>query len=114
MIFDSHLIWKQHVDHLKVSCGKLIGLIKTLAHQSWGANTNSLLSIYKSFIRSRIEYGLIAYGTCCKTAFKKVEIIENTALRTVFEAFGTTPVDSLYLTLMHQLFISCTTIQTTT
>lgn len=97
MQLDCQLTWKSHVDYLKTTCTRLIGLLKVLANQSWGADSRTLLMLYRSLVRSRLEYGIVAYGTCHKTTLKKIEVIENTALRVIFGAYRTTPVESLHV-----------------
>lgn len=57
MIFDSELKWPQHLKKLKSSCEMKMNIMKTLSHHTWGADTKSLLNIYKSLILSRINYG---------------------------------------------------------
>jgi ribonuclease HI len=68
-----------------------------LGHHTWGADTGILLSIYKSLVRSRLEYGLIAYGACSKTTREPIEVLQRAALRIILGAYRTTPSDSLYV-----------------
>jgi ribonuclease HI/endonuclease/exonuclease/phosphatase family metal-dependent hydrolase len=97
IIFDSRLNWKAHITSLHAACTKALGLLRSLASQNWGADTKTLLSIYRSLIRSRIEYGLIAFGACAKTTFRQLEVIQNAALRIALGAFRTTPTASMHV-----------------
>lgn len=96
IIFDQHLNWKEHIHSLQLKCNQVLDLLKTLASYHWGADTNHLLHIYRSLIRSRIEYGLIAYSTASHRLLKTVNTIENTALRIALGAFRTSPTESLH------------------
>jgi hypothetical protein len=97
VIFDSQLTWKSHISSIVSSCNKLIGLLRILGHHTWGADTGILLSIYKSLVRSRLEYGLTAYGACSKTTREPIEVLQRAALRIILGAYRTTPSDSLYV-----------------
>ena len=59
---------------------KSINLLKILAHTSWGANHSSLLTIYRSVVRSKFDYGSIVYGSARKSYFFKLEPVANAAL----------------------------------
>jgi hypothetical protein len=97
IIFDSQLNWKAHITSIHAACTKALGLLRSLASQNWGADTKTLLSIYRSLIRSRIEYGLIAFGACAKTTFRQLEVIQNAALRIALGAYRTTPTASMHV-----------------
>lgn len=94
--FDERLTWKSHIVNLRKTCTKLLGLIKALAHYQWGADSSSLLKIYRSIIRSRIDYALIAYSTASRSLLKYISTIENAALRISLGAYRTSPADSLH------------------
>lgn len=96
VIFDGRLTWKPHIDFLRKECTKRINLLKVLAHQDWGSDTEMLLKIYRSTIRSLIDYGSVAYSSAKPTVLKPLDTIQNTALRTALSAFHTTPILSLY------------------
>lgn len=93
--FDSKLTWKTHIQQLRVSCNKVLNLLKVLSGHKWGCDTIVLLRIYKALIRSRIDYGSVCYGTASKTDLKVIDTIQSSALRIVLGAFRTSPVQSL-------------------
>ena len=70
-------------------------LIKHLSHTSWGADAKSLTRLYQSLIKSKLEYGYEAYGSCSLTNLKKLEPVQNTAMRIASGAFKTSPIKSL-------------------
>ena len=92
---DSSLTWTPHVTHLKKECYNRMKLIKHLSHTSWGADAKSLTRLYQSLIKSKLEYGYEAYGSCSLTNLKKLEPVQNTAMRIASGAFKTSPIKSL-------------------
>lgn len=58
----------------------------------WGACRVSLKIIYCTLIRSSLDYGSIIYEFASETTLKKVEAIQNLALRICCGAFQTSPI----------------------
>jgi len=50
---------------------------------------------YKSFIRSKLDYGSTLYGSASKLHQQKIEIFQNKCLRLIIEALTSTPVAAL-------------------
>lgn len=69
--FERDLKWKNHVTNLQRSCQSRINLLKMLSNTSWGADTTTLLNLYRSLIRSKLDYGCLCYDTANKTSLKK-------------------------------------------
>ena len=42
---------------------KALNLIRVVAHTSWGADQHTLLHLYRSLVRSKLDYGCIVYGS---------------------------------------------------
>nr|CAH7750976.1 unnamed protein product [Callosobruchus chinensis] len=94
--FYERLTWKQHIRGLVHSCQKALNILKCLANKHWGSDGKTLLSLYRSLIRSKIDYGCIAYASASPSTLKQLDTLHNSALRLILGAFRTTPVDSLY------------------
>ena len=60
-----------------------------------GGDHKSLLLLYKSLIRSVLEYNSFIFTHIAATNQKRIETIQNSALRIVTGAFRTTPTNSL-------------------
>lgn len=95
LIFDRKLTWKKHITELKAACLKKLNILKTISSYSWGAHEKSMLTIYKMIIRSKIDFGSIAYQTAAPRHLKKLDVIQNSALRLATGAFRTSPIKSL-------------------
>ena len=61
-----------------------------------GADQKTLLKLYRSLIRSKLDYGSFIYQSARKTYLKIVNLIYHGGLRLVLETFKTSPVKSLY------------------
>ena len=94
--FDSpSLTWKKHIEETVKNCNKRLDIMKASTATYWGADRKTLLIIYKSFIRSKIDYGSVAFGSACNTILNKLEVVQNTALRISVGALKSTPIVSL-------------------
>ena len=60
IIFDSKLSWNDHVNYIVDKCKKRLNLLRAISGNKWGANKKTLLMIYRSLIRSIIDYGAVA------------------------------------------------------
>ena len=96
VIFDCKLSFIPHIKHLKPKCNKTIQLLKIIAHTNWGGNKETLLKLYCSLIRSKLDYGCFIYGTARKTYLKELNTIYHQGLRLTLGAYSTSPVESLY------------------
>ena len=86
------------MDHLfKAKCLKALNLLKVLSHTSWGADQTTLLKLYWSLVRSKLDYGCIIYGSARKSYLQMLDPIHNQGLRLALGAFRTSPVASLYV-----------------
>jgi len=97
LIFDSKLTFVPHLKYLRNKCLKALNLLKVVAHTDWGADRKILLQLYRSLIRSKLDYGCIVYGSAAKSYLELLDPIHNQGLRLCLGAFRTSPVESLYV-----------------
>ena len=62
---------------------------------TWGADQQSLLHLYRSLIRSKLDYGCVVYGSARRSYLQMLDPIQNHALRLCLGAFRTSPSSSL-------------------
>ena len=74
---------------------KSIKPFKVLSHTSWNADRTTLLHLYRSLIRSKLDYGSIVYGSARKSYLQMLDTVHNQGLRLALGAFRTSPVSSL-------------------
>ena len=71
--------------------------MKVLSHTIWGADQTTLLQLYRSLIRSKLDYGSIVYGSARKSYLAMLDPLHHQGLRLALGAFRTSPVASLYV-----------------
>ena len=94
--WDSHLSFKEHISALKTQCKEALNLIRVVAHLKWGGDRDTLLMLYRTIVRSKLDYGCIVYGTASNTNLRQLDSIHNAGLRLALRAFCTSPVSSMY------------------
>ena len=85
MLISSYLAGQ--VLHLQKACNMRLNVIKILSHKSWSININrqALITIYKSLIRSVLDYSLFLFDVFPRTTQEKIQRIQNNALRIIFK-----------------------------
>ena len=97
VIFDRKLSFIPHIRYLKAKCLRALNLLKVLSHTSWGADRFTLLHLYRSLVRSKLDYGSIVYGSARKSYLQILDTVHHQGLRLALGAFRTSPVTSLYV-----------------
>ena len=97
LIFDKKLSFIPHIKYIKAKCHKALNMMKVLSHTTWGADRTTLLLLYRSLIRSKLDYGSIVYGSARKSYLAMLDPLHHQGLRLALGAFRTSPVASLYV-----------------
>ncbi|GBL82825.1 hypothetical protein AVEN_106351-1 [Araneus ventricosus] len=97
IIFDTKLTFRSRVKHLKIKCIQTLNIMKVLTNTSWGADKVSLMRIYRSLVRSKLDYGASVYGSAAKSTLKILDSVHHQGLRLPTGAFRTTPIPSLHV-----------------
>ena len=96
VIFDNKLSFIPHIEYLKAKCQKALNLLRVVANMEWGGDREVLLRLYRSLVRSKLDYGSIVYGAARKSYLVKLDPIANQGLRLSLGAFRTSPSVSLH------------------
>lgn len=96
LTFDSKLTWKPHILKTKKSAYQNLRVIKTLSHLEWGAEFSILLNLYRTLVRSKLDYGSICYGNSNCHISKLLDPVHNTGIRCSIGAFISSPISSLF------------------
>ena len=97
VLFYRKLSFIPHIKYLKAKCLKALNLLKVLSHTDWGADRTVLLQLYRSLIRSKLDYGSIVYGSARPSYISSLDTVHHQGLRLALGAFRTSPVQSLYV-----------------
>ena len=97
VIFDQKLSFIPHMTALKTRCLKALAIMKVVSNQSWETDKSVLLKLYRSLVRSKLDYGCIVYGSARPSYLKMLNTIHHQGLRLAFGALRTSPVESLYV-----------------
>ena len=97
IIFDRKLSFIPHINYLKAKCQKALQLLRVVAHTDWGADKLTLLKLYRSLVRSKLDYGCFIYGSARKSYLRCLDSIHHLGLRLALDALRTSPVESLYV-----------------
>ena len=98
LIWDPKLTFHAHIQHLVKKCRKALNIIKLLSYSNWGSDTQTLLSIFKALIRSKIDYGSIVYMSAKKDKdLYDLDVLHRQGLRLCLGAFKSSPNESLYV-----------------
>ena len=96
MILDAKLTWSSHIDALKRKVKTSMNILKVVCGFSWGADKKSLLKLYDSLCRSKLDYGCQFYSSACKTLLSQLDVV-----RLCSGAFKTSPIESIYVDSEH-------------
>ena len=95
VIFDRHLTYREHFRTLRERCFKSLNVLKCVARTSYGADRRTLLLLYRSIVRSKLDYACFVYDSASESSKKVLDAVHHAALRIVTGAFRTSPKCSL-------------------
>ncbi|GFN82086.1 Pol-like protein [Plakobranchus ocellatus] len=96
VVFDSKLNFSSHVKYLKKKCLKALNLLRVVGHTDWGADRATFLKLYRTLVRSKLDYVSVIYGSAKKHVLRALDPIHHQGLRIALGVFRTTPIKSLY------------------
>jgi len=79
--FTSKLKWKIHIEYLLNKARKRLNLLKVILSQPWSQNTDTLLHLSLSLIRSTLVYGQEVYFSASQTMLKKLTSLDCRAIK---------------------------------
>ena len=88
--FDQHLTFKEHFVNISENCKKALNLMRCVAGSTFGSDKPTLLMLYKSLIRSKLDYGCQALLSTCKSTIHLFDKTQTAALRIALRAHATT------------------------
>ena len=81
---EENLSFKAHIDDIAKRGRMRLNLLKILSGTTWGCKPQTLMRLYKAYIRPVLEYGAIVMLSAKDQAIKKLQIIQNKAIKIAF------------------------------
>ncbi|RMZ96931.1 RNA-directed DNA polymerase from mobile element jockey-like, partial [Brachionus plicatilis] len=94
--FDSRLTFSPLIDELKERCNSRLNLIEILSNKNWRLHHRTLRNLYKSLIGSILDYNFPCLNSLSDTNIKKLQTIQNSAVRSILKLRFDTPASILY------------------
>ena len=81
LLFDKKLSFIPHIKAAKAKCLKALDVLKVLSNTNWGGDLSVLLNLYRSLVRSKLDFGSVVYGSARKSYLKCLDTIHHQGLR---------------------------------
>ena len=95
VMLDRRLTYNYHFKVLRDRCFRSLNVLKCVARTSYGADRSTLLMLYRSLVRSKLDYACFVYDSASESSKRKLDTIHHASLRVVTGAFRTSPVTSV-------------------
>ena len=97
-IISNNLRFTKHIDMIVTKCRKRINILKCLSTKNWGCALETQRRLYTQYIRSAIEYASSSFhGWISDTHMKRLQRVQNEAMRVMAGLAQTCPIDFLHL-----------------
>lgn len=81
LVFDQKFHWWPHFQPLFFFTSKWTNTYRSVCGTEWGSDPFSLLLVYKSLVRTKLEYNYFLYGACCTSFRIKFYVYQDMCLR---------------------------------
>ena len=105
VIFDRRVTYNEHFKVLREKSFKSLNILKCVSRTSYGADRATLLLLYRSMIRSKLDYASLIYDSASESSKRPLDAVHHAALCIATSAFRTSPKASL-LAEAHELSLS--------
>lgn len=89
------LNWHTHLRLVKIKVLKSLDTVKMLRNRRFGPDPQRLLFIYRTLLRSILEYGCMAYVDAAPTT--TLDSVHNAGIRIAIRTYPTTPVPEMQI-----------------
>ena len=95
VLLDRRLTYKEHFQALRERCFKSLSVLKCVSRTSYGADRDTLLLLYRSMIRSKLDYASFVYDSASESSKRSLDTVHHASVRVATGAFRTSPTSSL-------------------
>jgi len=94
LTLDAKLSWTEHIETIQKTANRKLNVLRRYAGETHAKRTN-LRTLYLSFVRPTLEYGSACWKSAAEFKLKKLERIQNSALRLITGGAISTPINVL-------------------
>ncbi len=98
--FDRLINFNQHVTNIVDRANKRLNIIKILVNKKWKLSLRRLVNIYKTLMRSVLEYSAIIIPRLTVNQICKIQMVQNRALRIIYRKHTNSTIDDLLLVVL--------------
>ncbi|KAI5717307.1 hypothetical protein M8J77_003609 [Diaphorina citri] len=69
--------------------------MKIFCNNTWGADYKTLLQLYRSYVRSKLDYACVVYNSAPSSSLKTLDTIHHQGVRLALGAFKSSPIPSI-------------------
>jgi hypothetical protein len=84
VIFDKKLTWSAHAAKITKSIWQKCNVLRSLTGRDWGAKGDFLVKLFKQWALPNLSYGCLSFSNMKKSHFRKIEVIQNTLIRSAY------------------------------
>ena len=86
IVFDRRLTFDKHFELVDRKLIDRLSILKILSYdKNWRLDINTLVRVYKSLVRSVLDYACVTSVACNKDVTRHYEVLQNDALRIIFK-----------------------------
>ena len=78
---DNRMTFIKHSEKILECCNQNFHHLKTLVNKKWGPNPTTILQVYKQYVRTILEYGIVSTITVSETVITKIQRVQNSFIR---------------------------------
>ena len=79
--FDNRMTFTKHFEEILERCNEKFHRLRILVNKKWGPSPETILQIYKQFVRPIFEYEIVSTITVSETVITKIQRVQNSFIR---------------------------------
>lgn len=98
VVFDPRLTWKHNIAEIERKGKARLNIMKKMSGTTWGADMETQKKLYVGYVRPILEYGASAATSTAPSNTRKIDRLQNQALRIMTGSMKSTPIDAMETT----------------
>lgn len=93
IVLDNHLTWSKQINNMCQKALKALNILRYIRGTWWGSHPLTMLTFYKAYVRSHLDFGSIIINKCAQYQLNKLDKIQYQSLRVCLGLMKSTPVN---------------------